>query len=467
MKFRLGVSTRRLLMIGVFMHSLAGVAEAATYYVDSVSGSDSNSGTSLGAPWQTLTKVNATTFQPGDVVNFKRGSLWTGSTLVVDSSGVSGNLITYQAYGTGNRPEIAAPSGSWKVSINVTGDWNLVKDFLLRDGHQAGIQLSVGADHNTVQGVEVRNAGFGVFTQGQYNLITQNYVHDTKIIVSDATPSNDYGATCYWLEAPNNEVSYNRGINCRAPSIDFGHDGGFVEVWRSGDNSYIHHNYAENTNGFFELGASGNGSSQNVKVAYNIIYNVTASGSGTSICFNTGNYNINVTGFKFENNTFVSTAGHPDAFRVLGCRSDLSSIQVRNNIFYSDIQIASNGNFTRSNNLYHMVNMVSGSGVGYSLGAGEKTGNPLFLNLAAVNVHLLIGSPAIDAGANLGYAQDYDGRPVPFGSAPDIGVFEFGIGPTIPAAPTNLRISSRNEEAAVEELARVLDAEAMTRSAYR
>jgi len=423
------------------------VAQAASYYVDSTSGSDSNSGTSSAAPWKSLGKVNSTAFQAGETINFKRGSIWTGTTLVIDSSGVAGNPVTYQAYGTGNRPEIVAPSGNWQTSINVTGDWNVVKDFLLRDGHQAGIQLSPGGDHNTVQDIEVTNAGFGVFIQGQYNLITRNYVHDTKIIVSDATPSNDYGATCYWIEAPNNEVSYNRGINCRAPSIDFGYDGGFVEVWRQGDNSYIHHNYAENTNGFFELGASGSGSAQNIKVAYNVIVNVTGPGSGTSICFNTGSYNINVTGFKFENNTFVSRSGHPDAYRVFGCRSDLTFLQLRNNIFYSDIQIASNGASTHTNNLYYMVNMVSGSGIGYSLGSGEKTGNPLFVNVAVVDLslldlRLLALSPAIDAGIDLGYSEDFEGKTVPAGSAPDLGAYEYAGSSPLPSPPIQLRVLS-------------------------
>jgi hypothetical protein len=39
--------------------------------------------------------------------------------------------------------------------------------------------------------------------------------------------------------------------------------------------------------------------------------------------------------------------------------------------------------------------------------------------------HLRSGSPAIDAGANLGYALDFDGRSVPQGGGVDIGAFEF------------------------------------------
>src|SRR4051794_2493591 len=53
------------------------------FYVDSIAGSDSNAGTSSSAPWQSLNKVNNTTFAPGDVINFKRGSTWTGTTLVI------------------------------------------------------------------------------------------------------------------------------------------------------------------------------------------------------------------------------------------------------------------------------------------------------------------------------------------------------------------------------------------------
>jgi hypothetical protein len=397
------------------------------FYVDNVSGSDSNSGTSSTAPWKSLTKVNGASFQAGDVVNFKRGAVWTGN-LKVRNSGTSTAPITFQAYGSGTAPQIKNPGVSYGHDIDVTGSYNTVKDFLLTDAHEAGVMVAANAVHNIVSSTEITRSGTGVTLSGQYNLVTGNYVHDLTMIVNDPTPYTDYGAVCFWLQAANNEVSYNRGINCRASSYDFGYDGGFVEVWQSGDNSYIHHNYAQNTNGFFELGASNNGSAQNIRVAYNVIVNVTGQGSGTSVCFNTGSYNISVGTFKFENNTFVSTAGHPDAYRVFGCRDDLSMLQIRNNIFYSDIQIANTGSFTRSNNLYYMVNMVNGSGVGYGLGSGEKSSNPLFVNLAGKDFHLQLTSPAIDAGIDLGYNKDFDGTAVPQAVSsliPDMGSYEF------------------------------------------
>ena len=418
-------------MVAICIAVSVGAADAASYYVDSTSGSDANSGTSSGAAWRSLSKVNATTFQPGDVVHFKRGGVWTGN-LQIPHSGTATLPITYQAYGTGAAPQIKNPGVSYGSSVTISGDWNIVQDFLLTDAHESGVKIAAGGDRNVVRSTEITATGIGVLVSGQHNLVTGNNVHDLKMIINDATPWTDYGAVCFWLQAPNNEVSYNRGINCSAPSIDFGTDGGFVEVWQSGDNSFIHHNYAERTNGFFELGASGAGSAQNITVAYNVMHNTL-----TGVGINTGSYAISVSNFRFEHNTFVSTVG--DGYRVFW--GSQSGLIVRNNIFQSNVQIANSGSFTHTNNVYHMANMVNGSGVGYSLGSGEKVGNPLFVNLGAADFRVQIGSPAVDAGVNLGHTTDFAGSSVPSGLAPDMGAYEYGLPATAPAPPSNLRIT--------------------------
>jgi hypothetical protein len=397
------------------------------FYVDDTGGSDSNSGTSSTDPWKSLGKVNSTAFQPGDAINFKRGSVWTGN-LQIKRSGTSGSPIAYQAYGTGTAPQIRNPGVKYGHAVDVTGNYNVVQDLLLTDAHEAGVMIHKNTAQNVVQRNEITRTGTGVTVSGQSNLLTGNYVHDLTMIVNDSADDNDYGAVCFWLQAPNNEVSYNRGINCRALSADYGYDGGFVEVWQSGDNSYIHHNYAQNTDGFFELGASAGGSAQNIRVAYNVFNNTNG-----GICFHQeiGHFGMSVANFKFDNNTYVATAIDNPGYRVLDCASDYSMIQMRNNIFYSNLQIANNGNFTHSNNLYYMVNMVSGSGVGFSLGTGERTGNPLFVNLAGGDYHLQITSPAIDAGMDLGYAKDIEDHPVPQALSSliaDMGAYEYGAG---------------------------------------
>ena len=57
--------------------------------------------------------------------------------------------------------------------------------------------------------------------RGNLIFITSNYVHDLAMIVITPGGNEDYGAVGFWLNAGNNEVSYNVGINCKAPSYDY------------------------------------------------------------------------------------------------------------------------------------------------------------------------------------------------------------------------------------------------------
>ncbi|MGE5296307.1 MAG: InlB B-repeat-containing protein, partial [Solirubrobacterales bacterium] len=73
--------------------------------------------------------MNGRTFSPGDRILFNRGQVWREQ-LVVPSSGVSGNPITFGAYGSGSRPAIkgsALPGGwtnsggsVWRASLSST-----------------------------------------------------------------------------------------------------------------------------------------------------------------------------------------------------------------------------------------------------------------------------------------------------------------------------------------------------------
>jgi hypothetical protein len=97
-----------ILGVLVSLATFSGQAIAVTYpthYVDSVSGSDSNSGTSLDNAWKTLSKVESASLSPGDFVAFKRGGVWRGHTFKPQSGAVD-NPITYGAYGYGDMPRI-------------------------------------------------------------------------------------------------------------------------------------------------------------------------------------------------------------------------------------------------------------------------------------------------------------------------------------------------------------------------
>src|SRR6516225_1822875 len=93
-----------LLASGLLLPKSDSRAYAAntTYYVDSASGSDTANGTSMSTAWKSLTKVNSITFQAGDKILFNKGGSWNGQ-LHPLGSGSSGNPITIDSYGTGNR----------------------------------------------------------------------------------------------------------------------------------------------------------------------------------------------------------------------------------------------------------------------------------------------------------------------------------------------------------------------------
>lgn len=87
-----------------------------SYYVDSVGGKDSNSGTSETSPWQSVAQVNSSSFNPGDHIFFKRGDTWR-DLLAISSSGVAGNPIVIDAYGSGAAPTFSGadliPESAW------------------------------------------------------------------------------------------------------------------------------------------------------------------------------------------------------------------------------------------------------------------------------------------------------------------------------------------------------------------
>src|SRR6187431_3285048 len=72
-------------------------ARATIYYVSN-QGNDANNGTSKKTAWRTIAKVNASRFEPGDKILFKKGDTWN-ERLNPPSSGSAGNAIIFGSYG--------------------------------------------------------------------------------------------------------------------------------------------------------------------------------------------------------------------------------------------------------------------------------------------------------------------------------------------------------------------------------
>jgi len=133
---------------------------AATYYVDATNGLDTNAGTSTDQAWQTLNKVNISSFLPGDQILFKKGEIWREE-LVAPSSGESGNPITFSAYGDGDNPIFDGSeiiTGSWTQYVSngyLTGYSNSIPN-QLSDGASRNYRNIIPADSSSVDGTKIR-----------------------------------------------------------------------------------------------------------------------------------------------------------------------------------------------------------------------------------------------------------------------------------------------------------------------
>jgi hypothetical protein len=67
----------KIALLGILvLFVTASLGWSATYYVDATSGKDTNTGLSQTTAWKTIAKVNASRFEPGDQILFKRGEGW-------------------------------------------------------------------------------------------------------------------------------------------------------------------------------------------------------------------------------------------------------------------------------------------------------------------------------------------------------------------------------------------------------
>ena len=122
----------------VCMQGLFGLqqAYAATYYV-SPNGADTNNGTSLSTPVKTIRQALSKARSSGDIVYVRAGTY-------VEELSVSQSGITLSAY-QGELPVIdgktSLPSRDWGSLISVTGNYNKISGFEIKNSNINGAHL--------------------------------------------------------------------------------------------------------------------------------------------------------------------------------------------------------------------------------------------------------------------------------------------------------------------------------------
>ncbi len=186
-RFRALINITAILLLFVF----SSVVTATTYYVDSVGGSDGNAGTSPGFAWRTISKVNSTTFLPGDEILFKADCAWVGQ-LNPKGSGSAGNPIIIDMYDTGNKPLIdaAGAEGNGAFYLYNQEYWEVNNLELTNDAPFQGDR----------RGVMVAAGNFGLVN---HIYLKNLYIHDVRGIVGQDLGAKDTAGIAFFIEADN------------------------------------------------------------------------------------------------------------------------------------------------------------------------------------------------------------------------------------------------------------------------
>jgi hypothetical protein len=204
-------ATLKALSLLLLCFSLRG----ATYYVSSSAGSNSNSGTDSGHPWQTVGKMSAPgiTYQPDDFILFKCGDTWQGSpdftaSLTTPNAGTSGHQITYGNYGacTGSNKPVLDGNSTIGTLINISKSWITINGLKLQNASAAntvGQLISFSTAGTQIRNVDGKNAGFRGFSgnvgaavgpitiDGNTFTVDPGHTIGNAIFIIQTTPTNN------------------------------------------------------------------------------------------------------------------------------------------------------------------------------------------------------------------------------------------------------------------------------------
>jgi hypothetical protein len=412
--------------------ALPSAAYADNYYINQETGDNANDG-SIEHPWKTAQRVAWTDLRPGDAIYFARGQKWEGR-VSVDSNGTAEQPILISAYGEGEAPILTNQEKrrTFGNCIRIRGDYVTVEKLHFDRTSDARPDLSVfqmgavfieeGADHARIQDCTFTDCPLSINIYGEYATITRNHMSSPGRSMQDRWR----GPTAICLQSGYHDISYNTFLNFIGPSTEYNWDGGVIEVdipTKKCDGLRIHHNTSIGNAGFienefWELG----GRSKNWIIAYNVISDhqwFIDLGPADSI---------------IAHNTILITQTNPELpyHFFMDPKFGRNSGIYYNNIFLSTkgIELDAIPGEIRKNNLFYCLDGSTEHPGGPSMGPGDFIADPKLVDIKNANFHLLPGSPAINAGTDIGltneiFMQDHDGNPVPHGKRRDIGAYEF------------------------------------------
>lgn len=185
-----------------------------TYYVNSQTGSDANTGTSAGSALASLAAVNNLKLKAGDVVLFSAGTEYHGQ-LDIKYSGTAEKPITFGSYGSGEPPVL---SGGY-VGIYGSKTSNIVIENLAIEKTATNAIYAGNASNWTLNNVTVAETG----TSGRAGSIS--FQSSSDITITDSHISGTSGDGIWMLNVKGavltgNTVGQAKGHNADAVQIN-------------------------------------------------------------------------------------------------------------------------------------------------------------------------------------------------------------------------------------------------------
>jgi hypothetical protein len=341
---------------------------------------------------------------PGDVVVFEDGTYTDtngdGAVMRITGSGTSSQWVTFVsrtkwgAHMWGNNNDAAE-------GIVLQG-----ADYVRVEGFQVSEVGNVGSPRGSSSGIDLYNGG-------KHSHIVGNHVHHVGRVC--ANPDNTNGQVGIYVQT-------GKSGGAIIVENNLVHDVGRFFVGEKGcGNTTFSLDHGMYLNG----GSSGGGGASNVTIRNNIFHDTH---HGWGIQWYPGSLdNVHVL-----NNTFAS-CNESKSYTCIVLDASISSSSIKNNVFYNPEggktieAVGFSGTITIGNNVTSGSAMHDRSSTpsGMTLRNNQLSTDAKLIGPPA-DFRLQSTSPAIDAGeAIASVTQDFDGAGRPFGSAWDVGAFEF------------------------------------------
>ncbi len=328
-------------------------------HVDCEKGDDGGKGT-LASPLRSIQAATSRSLDPGDAIGLARGCTFR-TTVQLRGDGTRAKPIVLTSYGSGALPIIDGGSGSEGVVI-LSGAYQVVENVRITDAQTNGVEIH--GDNSGVRSSTIDNVGVGVLLKATGAWADRVAVRDLHMVRDTPGGDDDYGAVGFTVEASGVDIGRSSCTNCRAPSNDYGHDGGFVEVWNYADDLDVHDNTGSNTQGILEIGSDRSDSSaRGIKLRNNTFRN----SHGGLVLHTEGNFAIADAHITITGNT-ISSTGSEDPPILDG---DLSKVTFDGNRVSTASFVAHSA---PSSHRCNSITLRGGAELGYQRHSTEKLG---------------------------------------------------------------------------------------------